>query len=175
MKKKYANSFAAMHWIHAIILIFILIGAIVNLPELPPKGGDLTPFKGHMILGAVATLFTIVRLILLLKQPNLEPLNISPLRESIIRWNHRFIYLFLLVTGISGIATVKSANIDKVVIFGKDISLYSGNDGIVSTFAAIHSFSAYTLLALIVMHIAGTLLYMLKTKENILLRVGFSS
>jgi len=173
MTKKYTNAFSAIHWIHAAILIFILIGALLNLPELPDKGGDLSPFKGHMILGFLATLIVIVRLIMLKKQPELEPLKMDTFRENIVRWNHRLIYLFILLTGISGMVTAKSANLGQVLIFGENPSVYTGPDGITALFSTIHTISAYTLGILIVMHIIGTVLYIMKTKENILKRVGF--
>ena len=173
MKKSYTNIFSAIHWVHAVIIAFILIGATVNLPDLPAKGGDLSAYKGHIILGFVATVMTIVRLLLLRKQPELEPLNFDAFKEKVVRWNHRLIYVFLLLTGISGIVTAKSTNLGEVLIFGGDASAYGGPDGITDIFGAVHSFSAYTLAALIAMHIAGTILYILKNKENIIKRVGF--
>ncbi len=173
MTQKYTNTFSAIHWIHAAILIFILLGATLNLPDLPAKGGDLSPFKGHMILGFIATVITLIRLFMLWKQPTLEPLDMGAFRETIVRWNHRLIYLFLILTGASGLATAKSTNLGEVVIFGNDPSVYNGSDGITATLGTVHSASAYILMALIAMHIAGTILYMIKSKENILGRVGF--
>ena len=173
MTKKYTNAFSAIHWIHAVILIFVLIGATLTLPDLPAKGGDLSPFKGHMILGFVATAITLIRIFMLRKQPELEPLDMGAFRETIVLWNHRLIYLFLVIVGLSGMATAKSTNLGQVLIFGKEPSVYGGPEGITATLGSVHSASTYILMALIVMHIAGTLLYMVKSKENILGRVGF--
>ena len=173
MTKKYTSTFSAIHWIHAAILIFILLGATFNLPDLPAKGGDLSPFKGHMILGFVATVITLIRLFMLWKQPTLEPLDMGAFRETIVRWNHRLIYLFLILTGVSGLATANSTSLGQVLIFGNDPSVYGGPDGITATLGTIHSISAYTLMALIAMHVAGVIFYMIKSKENILGRVGF--
>ncbi len=173
--KKYTNTFSAIHWIHAVIIIMLLVGATLNLPELPNRGADLTPFKGHMILGFFSTILTVIRLILLKKQSKLEPLNMDLFRKSVVAWNHRFIYLFLLLTGVSGMVIAKSTNLGSVVIFGDNPEIYSGSEGIASIFATVHSVSAYILMALVIMHIVGTILYMIKTKENILSRVGFKN
>ena len=175
MTKKYTNTFSAIHWIHAAILIFILIGATLNLPDLPAKGGDLSPFKGHMILGIVASILTVIRLLMLWKQPTLKPLDMGAFRETLVRWNHRLIYLFLILTGASGLATANSTNLGEVVIFGNNPSVYNGPDGITATLGSVHSASAYILMALIAMHVAGVIFYMIKSKENILGRVGFAS
>ena len=173
MAKKYTNAFAAIHWIHAVVLILLLIGGILNLPDLPAKGGDISPFKMHMILGFIALFIVVIRLIMLPKQPELQPLDMGEFRETIVRWNHRLIYVFILLTGISGLATANSTNLGQVLIFGSDPSVYGGPDGITATFGTVHTLSAYTLAALIVMHVTGTILYMVKSKENILTRVGF--
>jgi cytochrome b561 len=172
MQTKYTPLFSAVHWIHAIMITLIIGGALLTLPALPTNGIDLAPFRAHMIFGFVVTLVTFARIYLVRKQPELEPLKISALRQAIVTWNHRLIYVFLVVVGLSGMATTKSAHIGQVLIFGKDPSVYTGPDGITATLASIHSYAAYGLIALILMHITGTVAYALKTKENVFARVG---
>jgi len=170
---KYKNSFVAMHWLHAVLISFLLIGATLKMPDLPAIGGDLSPYKMHIALGVLATLMVIVRLIMLRSQPKLQPLKVGELRQSIIKWNHRLIYIFLLLVGISGFATAKAANIGGIVWFGRDAADYTGPDGIVNIFASIHSTSSTILMILIVMHIAGVVSYKLKTGEPIMKRMWF--
>jgi len=179
MKTKYTNAFATLHWVHAVLITLLLIGGTFNLPDLPELtkdlaklGSQLAPFKQHMILGFIATALIVIRLWMLRKQPQLEPLKVNPLRQSIIAWNHRLIYLFLIITGLSGMATAKSASVGQVLIFGKGASAYTGPEGITATLASVHSVSATILMVLIAMHVAGTLYYM-ATKENVLKRVWF--
>ena len=169
--QKYTKSFALIHWIHAILIALVLVGGLVNLPDLPKSGSELEPFKMHMIMGAIVFVVLIIRVILLKKQPELEPLNVNQTREFFIKLNHRLIYIFIALSAISGAATAKSANIEQVVIFGKEPSLYSGAEGLTSIFAQIHTFSAYILLALIVMHILGVISYIAKGNKDILKRV----
>lgn len=169
--QKYTKSFALIHWIHAILIALVLVGGLVNLPDLPKSGSELEPFKMHMIMGAIVFVVLIIRVILLKKQPELEPLNVNQTREFFIKLNHRLIYIFIALSAISGTVTAKSANIEQVVIFGKEPSLYSGAEGLTSIFAQIHTFSAYILLALIVMHILGVISYIAKGNKDILKRV----
>jgi cytochrome b561 len=115
---------------------------------------------------------TFVRIYLVRNQPELAPLEMGSLRQKIVTWNHRLVYVLLLIVGFSGMATTKSAHIGQVLIFGKDPSVYTGPDGITATLASIHSYAAYGLIALILMHITGTVAYALKTKENVFARVG---
>ena len=171
MQKKYTKSFALIHWIHAILITLVLVGGLINLPDLPKSGEELQPFKMHIIMGVLVFVVLIIRVILLKKQPTLEPLDVNKSREFFINLNHRLIYIFITLTAISGIATAKSANIGQVVIFGKDPSVYTGANGITAIFAQIHTISAYTLLVLIIMHILGVISYIAKGNKEIIKRV----
>ncbi len=179
MKTKYTNAFAALHWVHAVLITLLLIGGTFNLPDLPELTKDLTklgtqlaPFKNHIILGLLTSLLVLVRLLMLWKQPKLEPLKVNPMRQNLITWNHRLIYLFLILTGASGIATASSANVGDVTLWGSSPSYYSGPEGITDILASVHGASTTILMLLIAMHVAGTLAYTM-TKENVLKRMGF--
>jgi len=172
MTKKYTNLFSAVHWVHAAMIAAVLMGALVALPVLPEVGQDLSAFKNHMIMGFAVTVVTFVRIYLARRQPELEPLKIDAFRQAVVTWNHRLIYLMLVVTGLSGMATAQVSNIGKVLFLGADLSAYTG-DGLVGTLGTVHTYSAWVLGGLIVMHVAGTLSYMVKTGDNVLKRVGF--
>jgi len=171
--QKYTKSFAAIHWVHAILIALVLVGGLVNLPDLPKSGEQLAPFKMHMIMGFLVFVVLIIRAILAKKQPELPPLEMSQARESLVKLNHKLLYTFIALTAISGMATAKSANIGQVLIFGKDASVYTGPDGITATLGQIHTISAYVLAALIVMHVAGVISYALKGHSDVFKRVWF--
>lgn len=173
MAKKFTNLFASIHWIHAAMITFVLIGATLTLPSLPETAEGLAPFRGHMIFGFVISFVTLIRIIMVLRQPTLEPLDMGSFREAIVRWNHRLIYLLLVVVSLSGMATSKIASIGQVVIYGEDPSVYTGPGGMTATLGMVHTYSAWLLAALILMHVGGVLSYMIKSKDNILRRVGF--
>jgi cytochrome b561 len=173
MSKKYTNAFSALHWIHAVLLAMLLLGGIMTLPDLPETAAKLAPFKNHMILGFVASLLVLVRIFMLRSQPKLEPLKMSEARQKLVTWNHRLIYVMIAVTGLTGMATAKSASMGQVLLFGAEPSVYGGPEGITATLGMIHTYSAWILGALIVMHVAGTISYMMKTGDNVLKRVGF--
>lgn len=169
---KYTKAFTAMHWLHAVVIALLLIGASLNLPDLPKIGTELAPFKQHIILGLAALVLTIIRLIMLRAQPSFPALDMSDFRASIMKWNHRLIYIFLFVVAISGIATASSANIGDIVLFGKDASIYSPNN-ITDIAGEVHEISTTILMILIAMHIFGVVSYIFKTKDNIMKRMSF--
>ena len=173
MTEKYTKGFALIHWIHGAMIALILIMATFTLPDLPKSASELEPFRGHMILGFIVTLLTLLRIYTKSKQPELKALDMDSFRENVVKWNHRLIYIMLLASGVTGMATTKSANVGKVLIFGEDPSVYTGAGGITEIFASLHGASTTLLMILIAMHVAGVLSYILKTKTNILKRVWF--
>jgi cytochrome b561 len=174
MSKKYTNLFASLHWVHAAMIAAVLIGGLVSLPHLPELAKDIAPFRNHLIMGFAVTLVTFIRIYLVRKQPELEPLKVGAMRQSIITWNHRLIYITLVLVGLSGMATAQLSNMGQVLLFGQDPSVYTGVGGIAPTLGMVHTYGAYLLAALILMHVAGTLSYMVKSGDNVLKRVGFT-
>ena len=170
---KYTKSFVAMHWIHGLLIGFILIVANIKMEHLPDVAGDLSQYKGHIILGLVATLLTILRIFMARKQPELPPLNMSKIRQSVASLIHKLIYVALLATGVTGVATAKSANLGSIVLFGADLSQYAGSKDIVKTLASAHEISSTILIILILLHIVGVIAYQIQGKGNIIKRIWF--
>ncbi len=168
--QKYSKKFALLHWIHAILIALVLIGGLVNLPNLPQNGTELAPFKMHMIMGFLVFILLLVRFFMVKKELKLEPIY-NDKKEILVNLNHKLIYIFIALSAISGAATAKSANIGQVLIFGKEPSVYSGPGGITAILGQIHTISAYTLLALIIMHIVGVVSYAIAKDRNIIKRV----
>ncbi len=169
--EKYTKSFVALHWIHAALLAFLLIGASLKMPDLPKTGGDLSAFKMHMIIGAIATLLLAIRWIMLRSQPHFTLYESS--KQKLVDWSHRLIYLFILIVGLSGVGMAKVSNLGSVAIFGADPSTYAGPTSTVNIFAQIHSVSTTILMILIAMHVAGVVLYTIQTKTQIIQRMWF--
>jgi len=169
----YTKSFVAMHWIHGLLIGFILVAAKANMEHLPEAGGDLSQYKGHIILGLVASVLTLVRIYMATKQPEQPPLNMSQARQKLATWIHRLIYVALLATGITGVATAKSANLGDVVLFGADPSVYTGASSITKTLAEAHEASTTALIILIALHIIGVIAYQAQGKGDIIKRMWF--
>jgi cytochrome b561 len=168
---KYTKSFVTLHWLHAILLAFLLIGASLKMPDLPKVGGDLSPFALHMLVGAVATLLLFVRWFMSRSQARFVLYETS--KQKLVDWNHRLIYLTIAIVGLSGMTTAKVSNLGSVAIFGSDATNYTGPTSLVSTFAQIHSVSTIVLMALIAMHVVGVILYLIQTKTNIIQRMWY--
>ena len=173
MEKKYPKSIVAIHWIHAALIMFLLLSGGLILSNMPNTAQKISSLKGHFILGLIAGVILLVRLYLVSKAPKLEPLKVTPFRQKLLKWNHRLIYIVLFIVVLSGMATAKISGVGEIVFFNLDKELYKDAPAIAQNIKLVHQISTKILMALIVMHVAGVISYTIKTKDNIIKRVWF--
>ena len=173
MKNRYTAGAIMSHWIQGLMILFVLATGSLVLSNMPNTIEKIGSFKMHMVLGLVILILTIVRIINIIKSPKLKPLNVSPIRAKLIKFNHISIYIVLILVGVSGILLSKSSGLGDIVFFGADAEFYSSfkDYGV----GVAHGFLTKVLLFLIAMHIVGVFSYKFKTKENILKRMWFDT
>jgi len=162
-----------IHWIHAALIAFVLLSGGLILSEMPNNVDKIGSLKVHMILGVLITVITLVRLFKISKHPEMKPLEVGTGREQIIKWNHRLIYLMLIIVGLSGMVAANTSGLGDIVFFGKEAELYADATSLSKLAGGVHAVATKLLMALIVMHVAGIISYMIKTKKNVLKRMWF--
>ena len=162
-----------IHWIHAALIAFVLLSGGLILSEMPNNADKIGSLKVHMLLGILITVITFVRLFKVSKHPEMKPLEVGTGREKIIKWNHRLIYLMLIIVGLSGVIAANASGLGDIVFFGKEAELYADATSLSKLAGGVHAVATKLLMFLIVMHVAGIVSYVLKTKENVLKRMWF--
>ena len=162
-----------IHWIHAALITFVLLSGGLILSEMPNNADKIGSLRVHILLGLFITLITFVRLFKVSKHPEMKPLEVGAGREKIIKWNHRLIYLMLIIVGLSGVIAANASGLGDIVFFGKEAELYADATSLSKLAGGVHAVATKLLMFLIVMHVAGIISYMLKTKENVLKRMWF--
>ena len=171
--EKYSKCMVRIHWIHAALIAFVLLSGGLILSEMPNNIDKIGSLKGHMLLGVLITVITFVRLFKVSKHPEMKPLGVGTGREQIIKWNHRLIYLMLIIVGLSGMVAANTSGLGDIVFFGKEAELYADATSLSKLAGGVHAVATKLLMALIVMHVAGIISYVIKTKENVLKRMWF--
>jgi len=169
LNKRYNNSAVILHWVSGLLILFVLLTGTFVLSEMPNTLEKINSFRVHMILGIVITLLTIVRIIVIAKSKQLEPLKVNSFRAKLIKFNHVAIYIVLLLIGLSGVLLAKGSGLGEIVFFGLDAELYNSFKDYGA--GIVHGFLTKLLLFLIAMHLVGVFSYKLKTKESILKRM----
>jgi len=140
------------------------------MPNDIEKIGSL---KIHMIIGLIITVITLIRMVIVAKAKDLEPLKVSTGRQKIITWNHRLIYVLLVVVGVSGIVFSQGAGVGDIVFFGVEAELYASVESYGEIAEIVHKIATKVLMFLIAMHLVGIISYAMKSKDGVLKRMWF--
>lgn len=171
MTEKYTKPTVALHWINGAILIFLLLSGTFVLSHMPNTVEKISSFRMHMIIGLVALVISVIRIINILKTQEPKQLEMSSFRAKVMKFNHIAIYVVIIAIALSGILFAKGSSLGEIVFFGADKALYSSMKDFGMGIA--HGFLTKVLMALIVMHVVGVFAYILKNKTNIIKRMWF--
>lgn len=158
---KYPATLRILHWTMALIILG-MIGAgwtMVSLDDrLPVKFNVFYPW--HKSFGMLILLLVAVRLVTRLRAavPAL-PGGLAPWEARAAKIGHVALYGLMIVVPCMGYAMSSSfTQSDGVFFFGVDLpELLPKNNARFAVFQALHRYLAYTLLALVVLHVAGAL------------------
>ena len=159
---KYPGSMRALHWLRALVVIGTLsVGLLmVNLPDdLPAKFEQLYP--NHKQFGLLALLLCLVQLVLRSRSRlPAPPAGLRPWERRLSTFVHRAFYALLIIVPLMGYSMSSTfTQSDGVPFFfmGQLPELLPKNDRWFEVFQLLHRIFAYTLLALVVLHVAGAL------------------
>jgi cytochrome b561 len=159
MKQKYHISIRIIHWLMAVIILG-MIGVgwfMVGLDKSVPYRANL--YFLHKSFGVTILLLVILRLILRIstKIPPL-PTAIPLIIRRLVRVDQAFIYIFMFAVPLSGYAMTNMFG-HGVDFFGlgEIPRIFSENIELGKLIHNSHKVLAYTLLALVTLHILGAL------------------
>ena len=161
---KYPGSMRALHWLRALVVIGTLsVGLLmVNLPDdLPAKFEQLYP--KHKQFGLLALLLGLVQLVLRTRARQrlpAPPAGLRPWERALSTFVHRAFYALLIIVPLMGYSmssTYTQSDGVPFFFFGQLPELLPKNDNWFEVFRWLHRIFAYTLLALVVLHVAGAL------------------
>jgi cytochrome b561 len=157
--EKYPASMRAMHWLMA-ILIFgqIFVGWFMTPYDeaREPLVGQL--YWWHKSFGLLVFLFVFIRLTIRLRHKHPElPETLPALDRKLAHLAHRVLYFLIVMLPITGYTISSTYEFsDGVTFFGIVVpELFPHNKVAYEAADLLHAILAYTLLAVVVMHVAG--------------------
>ncbi|GAA0540056.1 cytochrome b561 [Rhizomicrobium palustre] len=170
MVEKYARDMRVVHWARALVVLGVLALGVtmVNLPDdIATKYEGLYP--NHKQFGLLALLLTLLQLGLRqTRRVPEEPQALKAWERKLSSAVHHLLYVLLLVVPVMGYCMSSSFSQSDGVpffFFGKLPELLAKNDAAFEVFRLLHRVLAYTLLALVALHIAGALKHRLIDKD----------
>ena len=161
-----------LHWFIVVAVISQLtIGLIfANLPENDPQAGTL--FGVHATLGLTIFLIMLVRFFW--RQANPVPAlpdTLKPFEKRIAVANHWAFYALIIGLPIGGYLMVNAHGF-AVPFFGIELpKLLGKNEALEEAFEFLHIGGAFTLMALILLHVAAALRHEFLLRDNTLRRM----
>ena len=161
---RYAKPQIAIHWLAAVLIAFLLITGTFVLADLPNTAEKIGNLRIHMILGGLAGLLVIARIVLRKRLPAPPPVQ----GEKLARLGHMALNLVILLLAFSGMMlALQSGTFDAV--FGSGVL---PEDFKQFTPRKIHGLASRAAMALIAIHILAALYHQIIVKDGLLSRMG---
>lgn len=160
--ERYPASLRALHWMRAILVLGLLWAGwyMTGLPEDVSAAYDFY-YPWHKTFGLLALPIVLLQMLIRVRTPQLpEPPAALPRHERVLStFVHRATYVLLVLVPLLGYAMSSSfTESDGVLFFGLHVpELLPKNDDAFRIFQWLHKVLAYSLLGLIVLHVAGAL------------------
>jgi len=169
---KYPLGLRILHWVRAVLILGLIWSGwtMTGLPEVTPMETFDFFYHNHKQFGVLVWLLAVVHLVIRWRWRTLLPQTpdgLRPWEKALSHIVHRLIMLLTILIPLFGYSMSSSfTQSDGVPFFfvGELPELLPKNDNAFEVFAALHEYSAYTLLALIVLHVAGAVKHRLADK-----------
>lgn len=155
----YSNGQRSLHWIMAILIVPMIAVGFLMVQQGLPRTLQNTMFILHKNIGVVVLILAVLRIALRLRRPG------PPLMASLPAWqrraahaSHGLLYVLILVMPLSGYIRVRAGGfpIEALDRLGLP-TLVPRSDALANAAKLIHEIGAYTIAALLVLHIAAAL------------------
>lgn len=164
---RYAKPQIVIHWLAAALIAFLLVTGTLVLADLPNTAQKIGNLRIHMILGGLAGLLIIFRIVLRKRLP--APLPVQG--EKLAKLGHMALNLVILLMVFSGVMlSLQSGAFDAV--FGSGVL---PEDFKQFTPRKIHGLASRATMGLIALHVLAALYHQIIIKDNLLSRMGLGT
>ena len=167
--KKYPKSLIIIHWL-TVILFAVVFYAGITMEDYEFNEANMNRYRFHALLGVLIALLTIIRIFIKRKNKDNLPEDIeyySPAHEKFVKLVLSLMYPLLIIAPIVGFIMVYQTGALQYDLGGAFPEGAKFNETLEET----HKVLIFSLLALIVLHISGVIMYKLKTGENLIKRM----
>jgi cytochrome b561 len=181
--KKYDNFAILLHWLIALAIIAQLASGLWMVDAIKDSETQKAAYdfyQYHKSLGLIVLTFSILRLVWRLSHSTPElPSHMNLLERAAAHTSHILLYIFMILIPLLGWAMVSTSSYGlPTIIFGlfewPHISFLvdaTNKLQINNFFVLSHKYMAYSMIALLVLHIAAALKHQFFDKDNLFKRI----
>ena len=164
---RYAKPRIAIHWLAALLIVFMLATGSLVLAELPNTAEKIGNLSIHMILGGLAGLLVLIRIVL----GRSYPAPAAAAGEKLGRVGHVLLNLVILLMAMSGMLLAFQSGALDAVFFGGVLP----EDFKSFTPRTIHGFASKVAMGLIALHVLAALYNQFVVRDGLLSRMGLGA
>jgi cytochrome b561 len=166
---KYPKAMIAIHWL-TVILVGLVFYKGTTLENLEFTEANMNTFRSHAIPGMLILILTVVRFFLKRKNKHNLPEDIAyygSAHKMLVESANKLIYVLLILAPLVGFVMVY-----KTGAFSYDLGgAFPEGAEFDDTLEVLHKLFVFSLVGLIVLHVAGVVVYKFKKGENLMKRV----
>lgn len=164
---RYAKSQIAIHWLAAALIAFLLVTGTLVLAELPNTVQKIGNLRIHILLGGLAGLLVIARIVLRKRLPPPPPAQ----GEKLALFGHMALNLVVLLLVVSGMMLMLQSGALEAVF---------GSGALPDDFKQflprkVHGLASRLAMGLIALHLLAALYHQFVVKDGLLARMGIGS
>ena len=169
---RYHPALVALHWLLALMLSGALIMGTFALEPIPNSSPDkIGALQGHMTVGGLILLLTLIRLVVRLKAAHPAPATTgNALLDRLAPLTHWGLYALVLLMAGSGVAMSVLAGLPDIVFGGVGALPVDFNSLLPRS---VHGIVAKLLMLAIGLHIAAALYHQFVRRDSLLARMWF--
>jgi len=167
--KKYPKPMIALHWLTVILLVIVFIKG-KSFENIEFNEANMNHYRFHALLGMLIAILTVIRLFVKKKYKNSLPAEITyygDTHKMMVKTVIKLIYAFLIITPLIGFIMIFQTGAMTVDFGGPFPTGVHFNE----TLEVLHKASIFILVTSVIAHIAGVIIYKLKTGENLVKRM----
>ncbi len=166
---KYPKGLIIIHWLTFILLAIVFyIGTTFEDYEF--NEANMNRYRTHALLGMSIMILTLIRIYIKRKNIDKLPVEISyysNAHRTLVNVTHRLIYLLLVFTPLVGFVMVYQTGALTYDLGGP----FPEGAHFDENLEVLHKILVYTLLALVIMHVGGVIMYSKKNGQNLIKRM----
>lgn len=164
---RHAKPRIAIHWLAAVLIVFMLATGALVLAELPNTAEKIGNLRIHMILGGLAGLLVVGRLVL----ARIHPAPALAAGEKLAHAGHVLLNLVILFMAMSGMLLALQSGALDAVFFGgvlpEDFKSFTPRQ--------VHGILSRVAMGLIALHVLAALYHQFIVKDRLLSRMGLGA
>lgn len=169
--RKYSGTAKTLHWVMGVLVLLMLAAGSQMLDATDAEKAEAT--MGHTAAGLIVLTLLIIRFIYRQRNTPPEfPHDMPAWQQNAALWNHRALYLLILIQAIAGIGAAATAPYEVMSFGALPMSALAADDPIwFARFVLLHKLGALAILIFAAIHIGAALNHHFIRKDNILRRM----